>query len=316
MTKQKKAEVKAAVEAERAENVGATNIDKVAQNIVMVRVVRHNWGGLRSATDLADEAAKRHKAGADAVRAMRQYLPDALRRRINNAINAITRYLDGTPGRPGAVVPWEVGGWRALLAANVPKFKMDLQKLITEVTTVRDDFKRNYDKYKAESKARMKDLWRDEEFPKVSMLEDLYGVDVQYRAVMAPRNVAIEGLDEETRNEIRKQTEQQIMTSLKGATQTVVNKLSEILEGLVERLSREDQKSISYGAILKAAPKMHESLSRLNIAQDAELQKTIDKVREVMMKVDAKTTRASADQRKEIAGAATTIRDALKSFGM
>jgi molecular chaperone GrpE (heat shock protein) len=306
MSKKKTAATVTTAEAAATHTV---DVNRVARNLVMVRIQKHRWNGHRSAKDISTKEEKAHKTEEGTLAAYRQYLPDDIRKDIARTMAAITRHVDTQ------TVPWEAGAWKALLTTYLPQFKLELEKRIADANAVRDDFKRRYAEIREEAKKRMNGLWKDEDFPTRDQLDKLYGVEVQYRSVQAPRDVAIEGLEAADVEGIKKQMTDQFGVAIKDALGEVVARMIETLDEVLERLSREDQKSISYGAIRKGVERTHMALTRLNITRDAEVQKLIDKVRDVVQKLDPKTTRTDEAARKTVAVEVKDLRASLVNFG-
>lgn len=202
---------------------------------------------------------------------------------------------------------WSDDGWRLLPVKNFQEYSDMVRQGMHTADSLLADFIRDYPSMRRDAQTILNGMYQDTDYP--SDIASKYAWSIEYNPVPAGTDFRVSIADDEIKA-IAARTEQRVTEAFKDAQQDAVSRLAECVSHIHAKLS--DPKGIFRDSLIGNARELCDVLTRLNLADDANLEK-LRRETELLAMAEPSTLRDNADIRIETANRAQSILDAMTS---
>lgn len=203
---------------------------------------------------------------------------------------------------------WSDEGWRILPTANYIAYTDALRAKQKDFNAALDRFLDAYPMMKANAQRAMGKLFSDDDYPPVGELRRRFELTVSYAPVPAVGDIRV-NLDAHQIAAIEAGIMQQQTSAVKAAAADAWERLHDVVTKIHERLSAPD--AIFRDSLITNARQLCDSLTRLNVTNDSDLEAMRARVAKELTNIDPDVLRDQPKYRADVAGKADAI---LKSM--
>ena len=208
-------------------------------------------------------------------------------------------------------LPWLDNGGRLLPAANYFDYVNSIQKFQDEYEKEVENFISVYPQLKNEAKTRLNSMYDEEDYPDVLTLSTKYSFSTQVSPVPIANDFRVNLNDEEVES-IKESIEEQVQESTESAMHDLWTRLFKVVEHMVERLKKEDNKFKN--SLVNNISELCDLLPKLNITNDPELQSSVTEIKTKLTAYDPQTLRDNEAARSETAVEAQKILNKMRHY--
>lgn len=207
-------------------------------------------------------------------------------------------------------LPWGIDGTRILPSANYLQFMQDFRKEKSEWQYLVQNFLDNYDYLVAEAKRWLGDLYDEKDYPSKESITNKFNMDMAILPV--PSNDFRVELSSDELTRIQEELESRMTTVQQEAMSDCWHRLYKHVEHITEKLA--DPKGIFRDSMIDNAVETCDLLTRLNIAEDPNLEAMRQAVESKLLGHHPDSLRNDPDLRQDAAEEARKIMDAMSVF--
>lgn len=207
-------------------------------------------------------------------------------------------------------LPWGMDGMQILPSANYLNFMSEFRKKKSEWEFLVNEFIDNYDTLVLTAQADLGDLFNPADYPASSELRKKFSIDINVMPV--PSNDFRVSLANEELSQLEAEWEQRKLASQATAMKDVWDRLYEQVSRIAERLS--DPKREFKQTIFDTALETCSLLTRLNFADDPNLEAMRSKLEATLAGLDATDVKADASLRQDVAETTNDIMAKMSVF--
>ena len=200
--------------------------------------------------------------------------------------------------------------WGILPSANYLQFMQDFRKEKSEWQYLVQNFLDNYDYLVAEAKRWLGDLYDEKDYPSKESITNKFNMDMAILPV--PSNDFRVELSSDELTRIQEELESRMTTVQQEAMSDCWHRLYKHVEHITEKLA--DPKGIFRDSMIDNAVETCDLLTRLNIAEDPNLEAMRQAVESKLLGHHPDSLRNDPDLRQDAAEEARKIMDAMSVF--
>lgn len=207
-------------------------------------------------------------------------------------------------------LPWGVDGTRILPSANYLSFMQDFRKEKSDWQSLVNTFIDNYEDLVDEAKRWLGDLYDEKDYPTKDSVMSKFNIDMGIFPV--PSNDFRVALSNDELTRIQEDLEARMTTVQQEAMSDCWQRLYKHVQHITEKLS--DPKNIFRDSMIENARETCDLLTRLNVADDPNLEAMRKQVETKLLDFHPDTLRNDLDVRQDTAEEARKIMDAMSTF--
>ena len=207
-------------------------------------------------------------------------------------------------------LPWGIDGTRILPSANYLQFMTDFRKEKGEWNSLVGMFTDSYDDLVDEAQRWLGDLYNEADYPSKDKIIEKFSVDMGIFPV--PTNDFRVSLANDELARLQEDLEQRMVSVQQEAMSDCWHRLHKHVQHMADKLS--DPKGIFRDSMLDNAQETCDLLSRLNIADDPNLEAMRRAVEDKLINHHPDSLRNDPDLRQDTADEARKIMDAMSVF--
>lgn len=247
------------------------------------------------------------QTSSDAARVNKSLLPgDAAEYKALMALAGSIR-----TGHYGHTLAWSDEGWRLLPTANFEQYTKWLREQQSAFEKARDSFVAEYPTLRADAQRKLNGLWQASDYPEASDIAERFALTVAYSPVPATGDIRVDLAADHIAT-----IEQTITDRVTAATSTAMSdawqRLYTCVAHIHDRLN--DPKAIFRDSLVENARIVCDTLTRLNITADPNLEAMRARVANDLTAYTPETLRDVPAVRQETAEKAAAIMDAMAGF--
>ena len=229
-----------------------------------------------------------------------------------DAVNKIAKMATGTRCYHYAnTLPWLDTGGRLLPATNYFNYMQEIRRLKDEFEYEVSNFLDTYLDLKDKARDRLSDMYNEDDYPSQENLSVKYSFNTQIMPVPTADDFRVNLNDEEV-EVIKESIEEQLRKSTAMAMQDLWKRLFEVVQHMVERLSKKKNKFKD--SLVSNIVALCDILPKLNVIDDVDLNAAVSQIKEKLTAYDPQTLRDNKEARSETAIEAQKILDKMKSY--
>ncbi len=261
------------------------------------------WSGGKQHKQTTQEVVMRKHAESDAGHWYTRLIP---KHRI--------KPLSKVEGKARAVhekmtLPWNNSGERILPAEMFMEYTSKMRELEAEFRKEVETFVRVYPEIVAAARDRLGDLYEPDWFPPAERIYRKFTWEVTVMPLPGADDFRVK-LGDDEKDAVRKDIEQQLQGRLENATKSLWTRLHGMVERMADRLK--DPDAIFRDSLVSNLREFCETLPKLNVANDPELEKQRQAVLKKLTATDSGTLRQNKAARASTARGAEAL---LKKMG-
>lgn len=207
-------------------------------------------------------------------------------------------------------LPWGIDGTRILPSANYLPFMQDFRKEKGEWQYLVQNFLDNYDTLVDEAKRWLGDLYDEKDYPARDKIVEKFNMDMAILPV--PTNDFRVELSSDELTRLQEEMEGRMATVQQEAMMDAWGRLYKHVQHIAEKLA--DPKGIFRDSMVENAQETCDLLTRLNIADDPNLEAMRREVEAKLISHHPDSLRTDPDLRQDTAEEARKIMDAMSVF--
>lgn len=272
---------------------------------LLVQLSIRQWSAFKRDKRVSKEVAEQHGAVRDAGNYNKKLFPaeEKLSRIHAKSMFIRQEFYRNT-------LPWGLDGTFILPTANYLNFMTEFRRHRAEWEWLVSDFVASYDDLRELSERLLGDLYDPADYPDKRALEAKFSMDLAVFPVPSTDFRVTIASEELTR--IQQDVEERVKQAEMIAMRDVWQRLYERVQHIAEKLA--DPRAIFRDSMLESARETCELLTRLNFADDPELEQMRQRVEQQLIGHHPDALRNDPDLRQEKAKQANDILEAMRGF--
>jgi hypothetical protein len=282
----------------------AHSLSFLSQKAMLVHLKINQWTARKFDKDATTLVASNYSIDETVGRYNKELVPKKAIRKIQKAVSALRAYhYDNT-------LPWG-DNTRLLPAANYMAYTAEVRNLKSDFEAAVAEFVANYQNYITEAQNRLGALFNYQEYPGISQIAGLYGVDVQINPLPEVEDFRVM-LQEDDVKQIKKDIEDRMSKAQEDAMLSLWQRLYDTVSNMAKRLS--DTDSTFHDTLVSNISDLVNLLPRLNIANDAGLEQMRQEIHDKLCVYSPKELRKDGIVRTQVAQDATKILEDMAGY--
>lgn len=285
-----------------------TNFDTAIHTRALLVWLRiSTWSARKYDKTVTNKVNAQYAASTDAGRYNKHLLPGDAK-----AYKTLTTLAGAIRSQHYAhTLAWSDEGWRLLPTANYTTYTDWLRSQQSAFRTALDEFTADYPSMRAQASRLLNGLYKDEDYPNTQDLHSRFSLGVEYAPVPAQGDIRV-SLGTDTIEQI----EAAIADRTNRATETAMadcwQRLHTVVSHINDRLAVPD--AIFRDSLIDNAREICDTLKRLNITNDPNLERMRVQVQTDLLKYGPQALRDFKSHREATADKAQRILDSMASF--
>jgi len=256
------------------------------------------WSMRKYDRKISNEITTQYNADSDSARLNKLLIAIDEGRKITQAAGeARTFHYTNT-------LPWSDEGKRILPSANFFDYVTELNVKKHKFWRIVESFWNKYDVLKDESKIKLGDLFKDEDYPHIDRLREKYRFNISFLPIPQAEDFRVD-IGDEAVNQIKLEIEQSVKTAERVAIKDMWDRLHEAIKHIVDRLSSDD--AIFRDSLIGNVIELTDLLPKLNFNNDSHLNDLCKELTQSICTIAPENIRKDPSLRKATANKAGEI---------
>lgn len=256
------------------------------------------WTAIKHDRKVSREVAEQHGAYAGAGRYNKQLLREAERlESLRSLSGQIRQYFYKI------TLPWSDEGYRLLPAHFYFELTTEMREFEQSFAQQVEEFLAVYPSYIDQVRPELNGLFREEDYPSTEKLRNKFGVRLEVLPIPSGNDFRVT-LSEEEQARVAREIDENVRQSLQKGTEDLWIRLKGVVAHMVERLN--EPESRFHASLVTNICELVELLPRLNVNQDADLNRFAGEIRDRLCGFTAR------DLKKNEILRAATVNDAAQ----
>lgn len=290
------------------------NVANLNERAMLVNLEIRRWSQHTTDQEVSNEVAVAHNADGSMGRYRKRLLPKNALLTYTGVVNSLRRehYF--------LTLPWSDEGYRILSSTGYFEYQKRINGLIFEGKAALEEFWPKYEQFKAEMKASLNGLYKEEDYPPVDELKAKFGVDIKIKPMPTNKDDFRVKLPAATVKKIQQSIEDDAKQVVENAIKDVYGRLHSVIEHAAERLKAykvTEQDKIEgrfRDSLVTNIVELLDVIPALNITDDAELNKFAATIRKDIAAHPAQVLRDDEAVRNAVVSKADAILAKMKAF--
>ncbi len=270
----------------------------IHERAMLVDISISQWSMRRYDRKISDEITASYNADSDSARLNKLLIAvDESRKIVQAAGEARTFHYTNT-------LPWTDEGKRILPSANFFDYVNELNIKKHKFLRIVESFWNKYDMLKDESKIRLGDLFKEEDYPPLEHLRNKYNFSISFLPIPKADDFRVD-IGDDAVDRIKLEIEQTVKTAERAAIKDMWDRLHESIKHIIERLSSSD--AIFRDSLIGNVIELAELLPKLNFTNDSHLNDLCKEINQSICTIAPENIRNDANLRKATASKAGEI---------
>jgi hypothetical protein len=283
----------------------------LTQEALLVRLYIGQGGLTSRSSTLTREAAEAHQADYRSVAGVIYILTAEDRKETTKAINEARAFFYAN------TLPWDDNAYRLVPVTRYAHLKRELQRIENEFSDSVERLLANYDHLRKDYLRRVNDLAQEVPFPTSEEFRAAFKFDLLEMPIASPHDIRLRHVNQTTVNELRTKVTAQMNDRLASAQAEIVERLKDRVRRLKEQTA--DKDSRLFKSLVSNIEEDVDVLPKLNLTNDPEINRLIERVRAELAGIDVTTLRGDSKEAQKLRGhihkTASSVLDDLQSYG-
>jgi hypothetical protein len=274
-------------------------MDSIINRALLVYFSATQWGDKRQDKTVTKEVKAAHGASRESGEFTKRLLAGAPKlKRVSDVIaNARNAFKFAT-------LPWSDRGTRLLPTMNYREFVDMMNGHHAMYETALSEFLAEFETLKEEARLKLGTLYKESDYPTVNEVRESFSWGVKFSPVPDAGDIRVD-LGKAEIAEIKLSVENRVQQAVKDAAADAWERLFDAVSRIKDRLG--DPDNIFRDSLIEGNKKLCETLSRLNITNDPNLDRMREKVERELLSVTPTVLRTDTTVRQQTADAAARI---------
>lgn len=285
----------------------------ITRDAVLVRLSINRFGGQMRSAELSKEIAKAHKADEEAIRTVITLLKPEDRSGVNtlrSRARTIWRAM---------TVPWGDDGQRLCPVTNYEALMKALRGFKDEFDDlVSTRIVKRWDELVRDAKSRLHGLADNYRWPSKEEIAEYYAMHIDTDVVPASKDIRLRHVNADVVAGIKENREGRVQGLLEKTKDDVADRLAELLEDLVDRCTRKDEKTgddaVFRDSVITNIREQLKVLPKLNVLNDEALSKAMERMQDKIANVEPDDMRENKETKAAVVKESNAILGDLRGF--
>lgn len=283
----------------------AHSLSFLSQKAMLVHLKINQWTARKFDKDATALVASNYSVDENVGRYNKALVPKKAIRRIQQAVSALRSYhYENT-------LPWG-DSTRLLPSANYMAYTSEIRNLKSEFDAAVAEFVSNYQNYITDAQTRLGPMFNNREYPAMSEIAGLYGVDVQINPLPEVEDFRVM-LQEDDVKQIKKDIEDRMSKAQKDAMLSLWKRLYDTVSNMAKQLADTDNNKF-HDTLVGNIRDLVSLLPRLNIANDNDLEQMRQEISDKLCVYSSKELKKDNIIRTQVAQDATKILNDMAGY--
>lgn len=274
-------------------------------NVMLVELRMSQWTARKQDKRVGEAVAAANHVDQNVGNYYKSLLDPAILKSIKQIVNeARGRYYRMT-------LPWSDEGPRVLPSAMYFEFMEAMQGYRVKFEQLVNEFLSDYPFHREEAKRFLGNLFNEDDYPEPTQLAGKFGFSLNVMPLPRSNDFRCD-LGEDEVDRVRKQIEAQTAATMQRSVKETFDRILEIAERYVDRLSESD--GIFRNSMVESAAELAELVPKLNFTNDPDLARLGEVLKDKLAAHDPDTLRTNMGARKEAATAAKSVVSDIESI--
>jgi len=244
----------------------------ISERAMLAAVHISIWTAIKHDRKVSREVAEQHGAYAGAGRYNKQLLREAERlESLRSLSGQIRQYFYKI------TLPWSDEGYRLLPAHFYFELTTKMREFEQAFAQQVEDFLAVYPNYIERVRPELNGLFREEDYPSTDKLRSKFGVKLEVLPIPSGNDFRVT-LSEEEQARVAREIDENVRQSLRKGTEDLWVRLKGVVAHMVDRLN--EPESRFHASLVTNICELVELLPRLNVNQDADLNRFAGEIRD------------------------------------
>lgn len=211
----------------------------------------------------------------------------------------------------GHTLAWSDEGWRLLPTANYMVYTTWFRDQVRAFNDALDTFESMYPILRSNAQAKLNGMFRADDYPSTQDVRKRFAIAAQYSPVPAAGDIRVE-LATDQIGVIEQSITERVESATRLAMDDAWKRLHDCVAHIAERLS--DPEAIFRDSLINNAREVCQSLKRLNVTNDPDLETMRERVEKEIASFSPDTLRGSKGARQSTANKAMEIYDTMREL--
>lgn len=283
----------------------AHNLNFLSQKAMLVHLKINQWTARKFDKDATTLVASNYSVDENVGRYNKALVPKKAIRRIQQAVSALRSYhYENT-------LPWG-DSTRLLPSANYMAYTSEIRNLKSEFDAAVAEFVGNYQNYITDAQTRLGAMFNNQDYPGISEIAGLYGVDVQISPLPEVEDFRVM-LQEDDVKQIKKDIEDRMSKAQEDAMLSLWKRLYDTVSNMAKQLADTDNNKF-HDTLVGNIQDLVNLLPRLNIANDNDLEQMRQEISDKLCVYSSKELKKDNIIRTQVAQDATKILNDMAGY--
>jgi len=204
-------------------------------------------------------------------------------------------------------LPWFADGSRIISSKNYMDFTSAFRSKKADFDSAKEKFLAEYPRLKEEARAKLGDLFNENDYPSATALEHTFSCEISFMPVPDVKDFRVEILDSE-----KNAFEKRMKDVEKTAMDDIWHRLHDVVSKAASRLAEADP--IFRDSLIGNISDLCQLLPKLNVMDDPKLETMRQELEKVVANIVPENCRASSHARKDAASNLAKLTDKMSVF--
>jgi len=283
----------------------AHSLSFLSQKAMLVHLKINQWTARKFDKDATTLVASNYSVDENVGRYNKELVPKKAIRKIQKAVSALRAYhYENT-------LPWG-DSTRLLPSANYMAYTSEIRNLKSEFDAAVAEFVSNYQNYITDAQTRLGAMFNNQDYPSISQIAGLYGVDVQINPLPEVEDFRVM-LQEDDVKQIKKDIEDRMSKAQEDAMLSLWQRLYDTVSNMAKQLADTDNNKF-HDTLVGNIQDLVNLLPRLNITNDNDLEQMRQEISDKLCVYSSKELKKDNIIRTQVAQDATKILNDMAGY--
>jgi hypothetical protein len=276
----------------------------IDEKAVLVKLVRSRWWAKKTDKQAGLVLCNMSSADDSMVSVSKLLVDASAFARINTLYNSVQQYYKKM------TLAWSDDAYRILPSSDFTEFVRKMNEFRSSLDNIVDDLVDIYPQLIPQSKNLLGDLWDESDYPTATALKQEFKLNIYYRPVPVVNDFRVDLSNDDSKH-LEEAFKAELNENLKSALGDIWARIEETLSHVHKMLSEDKQIRT---ALIGNVNIMIDTVSRLNITDDANVKQIVRDIKAKVVQYDTETLKTNEVAKAEVKNATKEILDNMKVF--
>ena len=250
----------------------------IRETAMLVHLTISSWTGKAADRKVTKQIHEQHHAAKDSGIYIKKLIDEKRLNKVNKFTSALRKqHYEQT-------LPWDNTGRRLLPSANYFEYMTAMKKIQYGFETEVESLIKDYHRLIEDAKINLNGMFNSDDYPSEFELRDKYGVKLNVYPIEDSDDFRVK-ISESEVAEIRANIESSVKENLARATQSIFERVKEVLVAMFEKLAVQD--AVFRDSLITNIKNLVELMPKLNVTDDPRIAALCEDMKSLLFEPDA-----------------------------